>query len=117
VFPLRETVPDTFATPLFSVNVVVVKVAALIGSLNVAVTVAFDATPVWLLVGLVEDTEGGVVSPGGGVEAGLSAGSPGYVSAVISARFENPSPSESLPSTAVILAVISAPAVDLISCP
>lgn len=62
VLPLRETVPGMTSPPLFNVNVPDVKVAAFIGSLKVAETVVFTATPVWLPAGLVVVTDGGVTS-------------------------------------------------------
>jgi hypothetical protein len=88
VAPFTEIVPVTPPT----VNEDAVTLAGATASLNVAVTAAPTATPVALLAGAVELTVGEVVS----AAAGLSAASPGNVSAVISARLVDPSPSESL---------------------
>jgi hypothetical protein len=108
VVPESVTVPVTEAVPALSVNVV--ALTDLTASLNVAVTSALTATPVWLPAGFVELTVGRIVSVGGGgggVVAGLLAGSPGKVLAVISAMLVNPSPSESRDSTLVILVIIA----------
>ncbi|GAB4241597.1 MAG: hypothetical protein OHK0028_20150 [Deltaproteobacteria bacterium] len=91
VDPFTETVPATEVPPFFSVRVAVVTEEARIASLNVTVTEAPVATDVAPLTGEVEPICGGVVSEA----AGLLAGSPGKVRAVISARFVKPSPSES----------------------
>jgi hypothetical protein len=109
VVPESVTVPVTEVVPALSVNVV--ALTDLTASLNVAVTSALTATPVWLPAGFVELTVGRIVSVGGGggggVVAGLLAGSPGKVLAVISAMLVNPSPSESRDSTLVILVIIA----------
>jgi len=61
VVPLYVTAP---VTPLLKVKVLVATDVAAIASLKVAVTAAFTATPVALMVGLVNITVGGVMSVG-----------------------------------------------------
>src|SRR5512135_1386357 len=82
VVPERFTAPATEVPPALSVKVVVLT--DLTASLKVAVTAAATGTAVAPVTGFVEFTVGGVVSVGG--VAGLLAGSPGKVLAVISAR-------------------------------
>ena len=62
VLPVSATVPVTEELPACRVKVVVLMVEGLIASLKVALIELFNATPVWLLVGFVEVTVGGVVS-------------------------------------------------------
>ena len=63
VLPLTFTVPVTAAPPVVAnVKLVLVSVALVIGSENVADTEEFSARPVAPFAGDVEDTVGGVVS-------------------------------------------------------
>ena len=60
VVPLYETDPGTAVVPSCKVNVDVLIGVGSIATLNVAVTVLFNTTPVSLAAGLVEITVGGV---------------------------------------------------------
>ena len=62
VAPPKLTVPETAVDPVLTVKVVVVTVAALIGSLNVTDILVLTATPLAPFEGVAERTVGGAVS-------------------------------------------------------
>ena len=63
VIPAKVTVPETTVVPCRNVKVVVLIVDRLIVSLKVAAIFLLRATPLALLIGSVEITVGGVISP------------------------------------------------------